>query len=800
MMSVSAMQKGSGAYYSNLAREDYYTEGGEPPGQWLGDGADELGLTGKIDKKAFSKLLQGYDANGKKLVQNAGENHQQGWDLTFSAPKSVSVVWSQADLPDRAAIQKAQAAAVKAAIDYLQAESAWTRRGKGGQEKEIGRLVVASFEHSTSRELDPQLHTHALVMNVCKRADGTTGTLESIELFKHQRAGGAIYRAELARQLMMLGYQVEKKEAWFEIRGVPSELHAEFSKRRQQILAKLQEKGQDGAKASEIAALDTRTTKTEINRAVLFDKWRDIGREANYVPPQHQFDDAVLPFKRQPESVIKQTLEQVVADNSHFAKREMVQRLAENAVEQGWASKELLAKAKDLLRTDEVIGLGVHKREQRYTTWEQLALERTLLALAEKVHAPKRALANDFFDPMKSVIKRYPTIKVEQAKAVEHITDPAKGISVVQGMPGTGKSYMLKVAREVWVDQGHEVIGVAVSAKAAKGLEESSAIKSRTLASFLIKNGEGVERGSVIVVDEAGMVSTRDMLALMRISEAKAAKVVLVGDTKQLQAIGPGGAMRYLGAKYGQAKLQEITRQKDERDRQNVKRFAAGDADKAVADLVKRGLMTVTPNRDQAIDKLVEDWGQRYGEKFVLAGTRLEAHRLNKALQQKAHEMGETSGEMRHGLRVGDPVMFSKADKALAVINGTAGRISHLGLHHVIVELDGGGQRRVDLREYKNLNLGYAGTTHKAQGATVDYAYVLAGGSMTDKELTLVQASRARHETRFYIDEDAAGEDMADIVEKMNHSRIKTLAVELLPTEPVCQPSPTISHSMAYQR
>jgi conjugative relaxase-like TrwC/TraI family protein len=181
MLSISALSGDQGDYYLKLARDDYYLKGGEPRGLFLGQGAEALGLTGSVKKREFKSLLQGFSPDGKNpLIQNAGKpNHQAGWDLTFSSDKSVSVLWSQATPDVRKAIQEAQLEAVKEAISYLQDSAAFTRRGKAGREIEKAKLIVAAFEHGTSRAQDPQLHTHCLILNVCVRQDRTTGTILS---------------------------------------------------------------------------------------------------------------------------------------------------------------------------------------------------------------------------------------------------------------------------------------------------------------------------------------------------------------------------------------------------------------------------------------------------------------------------------------------------------------------------------------------------------------------------------------------------------------------------------------------
>ncbi|MEQ1824262.1 MAG: MobF family relaxase, partial [Fimbriimonadaceae bacterium] len=197
MLSLSKIS-GSGNYYLNLAREDYYLNGGEPPGVWLGSATRHLGLFGKADPSDVRSLLAGFSPSGVGLVQNAGaENRQCGWDLTFSAPKSVSLLWALGSEREAREIQAAHFAAVDCAVRYLEAEGCFTRIGRGGTLVESVGVAVCVFEHGTSRMGDPQLHSHALLLNVAHRECGKWGSIDSRPIYDMMMVLGAAYRAEL---------------------------------------------------------------------------------------------------------------------------------------------------------------------------------------------------------------------------------------------------------------------------------------------------------------------------------------------------------------------------------------------------------------------------------------------------------------------------------------------------------------------------------------------------------------------------------------------------------------------------
>ena len=210
MLSVNRIQNRD--YLVNLAQEDYYEIGGEPPGKWHGNGATFLGLNHLVRREELHQLMDGYHplVPGKKLVQNAGRYKREiGWDFTFSAPKSVSVIWSQASPNMRKAIEQTQESSVRKTLNFLE-EQTTTRRGKGGSIREPAKLVTAIFEHGTSRELDPNLHSHTVVLNLGIRpSDNTSGAIQINDLLTYKMLAGALYRAELGRQLCKnLGFKI----------------------------------------------------------------------------------------------------------------------------------------------------------------------------------------------------------------------------------------------------------------------------------------------------------------------------------------------------------------------------------------------------------------------------------------------------------------------------------------------------------------------------------------------------------------------------------------------------------------
>jgi len=876
MLSIGSMQSDNGRYYLELAREDYYLEGGEPPGRWWGNGAKALNLHGDVDRDSLSLLLKGFSPAAKPLTQNAGRaKRQSGWDLTFSAPKSVSVLWSVSDAEMRRKILAAHKMAVKAALSYLENEASLTRRGRGGVRREAAEIIAALFGQVTSRAMDPLIHTHCLLLNVATRKDGTTGSLFSPPLYRHKMAAGVTYRVELAHQLeKTLGLRCVRTRTWFEVAGVPKNLRDHFSKRRKAIKERLGEWGLETASAAAYAALDTRCPKNVVApRKTLFQRWRKTAEEFSF-GPKEAFLLRGEPPNRSREALCRKALQAAVdyltERESHFAERDLVRRTMEAAQGSGLSSQAVLDGVKHALHeSGKFIELGQYKEEVRYTTAEILKTEKSMQDESERSQSDTRFIVRptvvdhviERCSPQRSTLpgelkhhakqllqaaRRRKTERIdrkalrasakhtielndEQVEAVRHLTQTPGRVKVLAGLAGTGKTTTLAVCREVWEKSGFTVLGGALSGRAAHELALGSGIPSDTLAMLqkrldptvgyqfkhhakqLLRAARHkstyklerlkIDKKTVLVIDEAGMVGTKLMAYILKAVHRQGGKVVLVGDEKQLQPIEIGGPFRALAEQLGYACLESITRQRDERDRQLVQDMMSGNAQAALTNLADRGLVSVSQTRKQAIEKLVADWskdGAAHPEKvLIFACTNEDVHAINRLCQKdrilagvvnpsKAVAVGDDH------LFSGDRVMFTKRSRELGLENGWTGTVLSVNRlrKRIAAKLDNGKRVVIPLNRYKHkrglhkgecaVRLGYATTTHKGQGATVDKAYVLAGGYMQHREITYVQISRARQETRLYTDEAEAGKDLKNLAQRMNISRAKDLAHDVI--------------------
>lgn len=798
--------------------EDYYS-GEQDAGKWTGKLASKLDLEGDIEKGQLLAALQGFDPKtGEALASNAGETHKPGWDLTFSAPKSVSVVWANADSVERSAIERAQAQASTRALSFLEDQGAFISRDRqqGGP---VSGVLSASFQHGTSRAGDPDLHNHCTVFNLHQRADGSHGSIEFDLRWK--MAAGAMYRAELANEMQKLGYGIERDADSFKLSGVDKTVCDEFSTRRKQIL----ELDPQTAKQAERAALHTRDAKPETSRAELLNDWQTRSQALGFDLEKSRSTPALTPIDEQgnplPDPLSRDQLLAKLTEHDSVIGRHDVYRTVAVASQGKLDAAGIEAKVDELLQDRDLVKMRAktseltndsrdpRNTESRFTTREMLAVERQMTDQGKALSLDKsRTIAPEKVTEGIAAFEQRKGFQLseEQRNAVRHVTSPGN-LAVVRGAAGAGKTTMLEAGKDVWQADGRRVFGAALAGKAAAGMQEVG-IQSSTIAKLLYTNADPLKsefhlrKNDVLVIDEAGMVDSRTMNKLTNLATERNFKLVLVGDEKQLQAIGAGGAFKAMQTAVGdRAELVENRRQRDAADRIATDQVASGEGGKALLSYIERDKITIHNNKDDAAQALMNDWkndARPDRDKLILAATNADVNQLNDLARQA---VGDRLGDdfkvsTRYGNRdfaTGDRILFRKNNADLDVKNGHLGTVENIKLveqngavgQQFSVLTDHGARVQFVLGDqdgqYNSIDHGYAVTVHKSQGATVDSAYNFGLGN---KEMGYVQFSRHRDENRIYMTdaqldrvEYDAGVTSDDSASKM--ARLQTAAKSL---------------------
>jgi Ti-type conjugative transfer relaxase TraA len=446
----------------------------------------------------------------------------------------------------------------------------------------------------------------------------------------------------------------------------------------------------------------------------------------------------------------------------------------------------------------EILRLGADERGQtRMTTREMVSIEREMLERAERLTDARSHTVSSAH--LRQVLADG-RLSTQQRTAFDHVTGHSD-LTVLVGIAGSGKSTMLDSARRAWEAAGYSVKGAALAGIAAENLENASGITARTLASWersWDKGYEQLDKRDVLVIDEAGLVGTRQLARVLQSAEKAGAKVVLVGDPEQLQAIEAGAPFRGIAAQAGMVELTEVWRQKLEWQKEATQQLAAGRTAEAVKAYGREGLIQAASTRDEARKALLTAWQagreQPKQSQLMLAYTRADVRLLNeeaRAFRQAAGEIGK--GELietERGPRefaAGDRLYFTRNERSLDVRNGSLGTVEKMHDGMLQVRLDGETSRRVvvDSRHYPHLEHGYAATIHKTQGTTVDRTYVLATPHF-DRHSTYVALSRHRENVMMFYGKDDFSREWSkatpanNLMATLSRARTKELAHDFL--------------------
>ena len=570
----STRQRGD---FDDYARGDERSTGPKP--FWACAGQAMLGLDDIAQAEQVQRLAHGlHPITGEPLVKGAGKAHVMGLDMTFSAPKDVSAVFAGADAATKEALIECLQQSARTALDFAES-AAVTRHGYAGRIKQIAEAAVAAcYTHFASRALDPQLHVHAFMFNVGKRR-GTAewSALEHRPQFERKMATGILFRAELAHRLKGLGFQVVKDGPYFTLRGIAEEQREALSTRSRQIAAYLQESGMAGGasqEAREIAALNTRVAKSEPSLPELIERFESQAAAIGITPESVAAMRAPSLEPTAPFAVDHAALlEELMASQSCATPQEALASICEKAMGQ-WSAAECLADLDRFMDHEQVVQLGqTELLTPVFTSKATKDLEADISAKVEagKVstrHRVAREAIDREFDGLEGQLRAKLGVEVslaQQREAAVHIACDTGAHAFLEGWAGTGKTTMLKSVGKAFSEAGFEVAGCCQSAAASQNLARETGIPARTIASLLLSLREGRTRlgaKSVLFLDEAGMVGSREFALLQDAALSAGAKLVSVGDPKQLQPIDAGGIFGALMRRHGKAEISNIQRQR----------------------------------------------------------------------------------------------------------------------------------------------------------------------------------------------------------------------------------------------
>lgn len=823
----------SARYYTCYLAQD----GPEGEGHWLGRQAAELGLSGLVSTEDLEALLSGHDPVtgtrlGTPLVDRYLANGRvvpavAGFDATFSAPKSLSVWWG---LTGDDGLLDAHDTAVQAVLDHLERFGATTRLRVNGHRQfpDAAGLTMAAFRQATSREDDPQLHTHVVISTKVQAPDGRWMALDGRYLKRKQRALGGLYqsvlRAELTNRYGVAWDPIERGQA--EIAGIPRELLDAFSKRTEQVEAALANKvadfrereGRDPtrwerAALTREAASDTRAAKTGETATNLGRRWRDEADALGWSPARlaTAMQVAAARSRAHEPVTVADVLEQLSANGSCWTRADVMQavcdltppvsqlagrewaRTVEAACDRVLAACVTLDPpgARSSVRASDGRSIWIAPIEPYLSNEQILAQEERILVFAiEAQESPMR---------LSTTLDRT-ELDVLQADAAAAVAGDDQLVLVV-GPAGTGKTTALRRAGDDLRRHGRGAFGVAPTAKAAKVMRDETGIAADTVAKLLHEWNAGrlprepyrLAAGTTLIVDEAGMLGTGALDNLMGLAVSQRWRLVLVGDPRQLQAVGRGGMFDELCRAGRTHELATIHRVRHRWEQAASLQLRAGHP-AAIDAYVDHGRVASGPFNN-LVDQVAREWIDHMAagrSVAVVSETNEHVDALNCAIQRQRRDLGHVGPDAvrvagGETVGVGDIVVTRRNDRALLTDRGERVRnrdqwvVDAVGIDGAVTASHLHGHGRVILpADYarSHVRLGYAATAHGHQGDTVDVGFAIVTSATTHRSL-YVGATRGRSENRLLVvTEEPDAVSARDVLEQvLTNDRADTPAV-----------------------
>ncbi len=806
VLSVSKLRVGQEAYHlSGVAQslDAYYTGSGEAAGVWVGGSAQRLNLAGEVDPDDLRAVLAGlapetggFTPNGE--TQRPSARRVPGFDLTFKAPKSASVLYAVSDDPRvQGAVIEAGEAAVRAAVEWLEHHSVRVRRGSNNkaflaahpdiapaQEVSTYGMVAASFRHRTSRAGDPLLHWHVLVANLAQGLDGRWSSIVHPNLYRAAKAAGEVFQAVYREQLSAsLGVQWRPGRHVGEIAGIPDAVLDVFSKRSQEVEDWLTATGAPATpEGRQDAVLATRRNKPELEHGRFDEEWKREAVAAGWGPDAAEtLIASCTPVAHDAAADVPWRVSEVLTDDEGNAVN------ADRVVDTDeWVAEVL----RELTAADTTFGVtdlhaAIARRHGGGTTLGTIErVAHMVLGSAQTVSVDDDRwtsrevldIENRFIEALDVPVASLDTPSVDdrlgadQAAAVEGLVSTGRAVSVLIGPAGTGKTFTVAAVASAYRANGFDVFGAAPSARAALELD-AVGVPSQTLHRFNDDHMAGrmvTGPNSLLVVDEAGMADLRTLERAITAQLRVGGRVLLVGDHHQLPEVGAGGGFAY--AVEHASCVNELAvnrRQLHEWEHDALRQLRSGDVAAAVDAYLDHDRVTVTDSPAAMIATAVDTWfaARSSGERAVLlAATTATVDALNTAIARRLHADGELDGtsimfagrEFRCGERIvirRNATEHTTDGTPIAIANGQVGTIEHATGDGLAVRLDTGPTVVLTERYLQrggHVDHAWALTTHRAQGGTWDTA-IAVGVDGLYRQGAYVQLSRGALTNRLII-------------------------------------------------
>lgn len=763
-----------------------------------------LGQGSTISEATFSDLLKGHDNHGTKRTR---EHKIHGYDLTFSAPKTVSIAGLVVDKdPEIVKAHDQAVLEVMAEVEQLHASAQPTP----GEHVQTGKLLFATVRDGFSREHDPHLHTHVVVMNVTEH-DGKIMALSAKELMTpdFNKTWGAVYRAKLAARLRELGYNITYTKAGeWRLDKISYAAELMFSTRRQQIL----EAEADGKRDMDAWRKTRKEKQPFADKSAITTEWHEKYRayaaereekiKAFTLNARTQWaEQAVFSVEAYQEKNLKrdttseamkwQLAARRATDKSAVVSRQAIVCEYLNECMRG-GTFEQISFTEVSRRLDEQVRLGhiVETEHNRFTSWEMIVADRQYMDLAGKTLSADQTFAPDAIHAFVAAYNSHMqakgsrTLSDIQSQAVYALLASQSRLSVVQGDAGAGKTTSLKAVADFYKDRGIEVVGLAMQGVAANNLQEETGVASATLASFLSKPAG--KSGRVLIVDEASMLDSRTTAKLFAQAELHNDKIILVGDVNQLESISAGRVFERLVEDYRSAgelvSLNENFRQKDAELRRGVDLARAGKMGDSLNILDERGdIVEIEDARDRR--NAIADRYDR--DTLVITTTQAARDELNARIRARQAADGaidenrqityDVARQDQDGVEYtrklaiapNDIITFGKNEyKHYDVRNGERGTVTAVKDGAIVVQLSDNRAVTIDMKKYRHIDYGYALTTFKAQGQTYNKVMVDSDTtvpSLNDMRNTYVNITRAREDVKIYTDDKDFLKELSEI-------------------------------------